>query len=100
VGKPKTWFFDNMCRGKYLKLTMKGGEVHGGSFRMCSSPNIIRVIKQRRNRWTVDVREEKCRQGFRGRTQKDGNHLEDEVGDGRIIRTRTLPRNGMRCIID
>jgi len=31
---------------------------------------------------------------------KEGDHLEDEGVDGRIIRTRTLPRNGIRCTLD
>jgi hypothetical protein len=31
---------------------------------LCSSPNIIRVIKSRRMRWVVHVRDEKCIQNF------------------------------------
>jgi hypothetical protein len=53
-----------------------------------SSPNIIRVIKSRRNSWTAHVArmgDWEVHTGFWWRDLRDGDHLADPGIDGRII---------------
>jgi hypothetical protein len=55
---------------------------------LCSSPNIIRVIKSRRMRWAQNVARMGKRDvhiGFWWGVLKEGNHLGDPGVDGRII---------------
>ena len=70
--------------------TGKGRELHNEELNdVCSSPNIVRVIKPRRMRWAEHV----VRMGGRGEAStrfwwgnlKERDHLGDPGIDGRVI---------------
>jgi hypothetical protein len=82
VGKSKTEGLWAHVLRRIFGTNNEGGDVYGDRRKfhnaelqgLCSSPNIIRVIKQRRKRWA-----EKCRQGIRGRTQRKVNTWKTKV---------------------
>jgi len=52
------------------EVTGEWRELHNERFNdLSSSPNIVRMIKSRRIRWTGNGREERCIQSFGGETR-------------------------------
>jgi hypothetical protein len=78
-------------RSKRDEVTGKWRRLHNEElYALYSSPNIIRVIKSRRLRWTERVarmgeRRGEVHTGFWWETLMEGNHLRGSAVDGRII---------------
>jgi hypothetical protein len=68
------------------EVTWKWRRLHNKElYALYSSPNIILVIKSRRQRWEGHVARMGERRGFGWGNLRERNHLEDLDVDGRII---------------